>query len=515
MIVHTAVRTKVPFKKKVRGERAKKYKSSAQKVNDSSKKDHKNVKKDNSRSQKASPSKVPVKQERVRKPKLNNKEIINYSNLDNLQETNTLSKVQKWLVDSQNVTAPFKRNAQHPSNIRSNVKNSTSSPENVGKPLPKQKPSVSGGNNEKVKLQVVYKPPFKFNLKLSKNMAIKTKILAPSKNHIKRKLTAKNNVKVDPQKSNNKPAGQRVGHRRTGLLIKMPAQSSAADKTINQLTPIAFKDSINLSNAAAESSISTPPVESDESKRQRNFHEKVNAINENTDHVAIKPAFSDKRTRHSSNKSHGIRKSSSGNVLNKHPKQLRTSSSASDLNRMLSKQTKSTDATTKFSDKHSSDFKEVLNRKVSMPAGNVVTSDKSNLNEINDISSKKKEVHNSMHNISQIDSGKPTEEPERRRGSIHIKNNSVRRSTGNIPRANLNSSKGERPEVARMLSLQPGVASSSSSSGGVAKNTGKIDKNSPFDWPNIVPPVNKKIPDELLSPNLEKTKLDNKTIGNE
>lgn len=256
MIVHTAVRTKVPLKKKVRGERSKSKSNHAKPVHttvtatsgggtitqpiltsaattmptSSKELGHsqsqatviKMIQRQTSNGGKSdSPKKLLRKKKRVsapvgaeeqqnqqtpvfksrklKKSKSKHKEVIHYSNRSEsggaTNHTNTFGKVHKWLLESpivSNATSQF----EHASKIRKIMSKSQSTPEHLTQQLQQQRspkkftPAVAakiktksvGNINEKVKLQVVYKPPFKFSLKLSKNdQNVKTNVLGRNK----------------------------------------------------------------------------------------------------------------------------------------------------------------------------------------------------------------------------------------------------------------------------------------------------------------------------------------------
>lgn len=206
VIVHTALRTKVPLKKKVRGERKKnQQKSSSTPVqkesnaaaNSATRKPtlnvanrqivlkesprkvlHQNNKKKRSQNGEGDEQSQQVpKAPRRTKGSLKSKEIIDYSNPQ--QHLNTFGKVQKWLLESPIVasaTSQFEHVSKTPTTTMMNK--SQSNPENLTNPQHKQqhrspintssKPKMKAMNN-KMRLQVVFKPPFKFSLKLSKN----------------------------------------------------------------------------------------------------------------------------------------------------------------------------------------------------------------------------------------------------------------------------------------------------------------------------------------------------------
>lgn len=222
--MHTAIRTKVPFKKKVRGERSSKSKSTA--ANAGLKKTTPNQKKSTSAGfmqaaavaagstnhvfkrqmsnaddahkmekkkkrttvtnapgdeQPTTSAQVDTGARKVKKSQSKSKvsskhkEIIDYSKRTAVDESqsNAIGKVHQWLLDSP-ITQPPKEQ-EHVAKTRQ-MNKSQSTPERLAQRTPKKSKSATN-LDEKVKLQVVYKPPFKFSLKLSKNSAVKTKVI--------------------------------------------------------------------------------------------------------------------------------------------------------------------------------------------------------------------------------------------------------------------------------------------------------------------------------------------------
>lgn len=115
------------------------------------------------------------KSKKLTKSKSKHKEIIDYSMRNAIDESqsNAIGKVHEWLKNSP-INPPTKE-LEHATKTR-HMSKSYSTPERLAHRAPKK--SKSAGNlEEKVKLQVVYKPPFKFSLKLSKNSNVKTKVI--------------------------------------------------------------------------------------------------------------------------------------------------------------------------------------------------------------------------------------------------------------------------------------------------------------------------------------------------
>ena len=275
--MHTAVRSKVPLKKKVRGERKKKSsKASAlpakenvlpntsanaatsptlpvanlsvlkasssskrqQKSTDSPRKLLRKKKKQRPSSEESTPKKEadPITpQKPSRKPKKKSskhKEVIDYSNAES--HTNTFGKVQKWLLESPIVSSAASQ-IEHASKISNIMSKSQSTPEHLAStqrsPSNTKTKSSTNLTNDKVRLQVVYKPPFKFSLKFSKNDPnVKTKVIGIDKSQRQQgRVDRKRNSLEDPARS-----------RRTALLIR-----SATDEINNQLTDEPMYETLN------------------------------------------------------------------------------------------------------------------------------------------------------------------------------------------------------------------------------------------------------------------------------
>ena len=280
MIVHTAVRTKVPLKKKVRGERKKKSSSKApalpqkenillnssanaatsptlpitilpslksssakrqQKSTDSPRKLLRKKKKQRPSSEESTPKKeteqaTPVKPNRKPKKKVKHKEVIDYSNVES--HSNTFGKVQKWLLESPIVSSAASQ-IEHASKISNIINKSQSTPENLTamqRSTNNAKVKSTNNINEKVRLQVVYKPPFKFSLKFSKNdPSVKTKVIGIDKSQ-------RNKGRVDRNKRNSLEDPMRS--RRTALLIRS-ATEEINNKLMNDFTDEPMYETLN------------------------------------------------------------------------------------------------------------------------------------------------------------------------------------------------------------------------------------------------------------------------------
>lgn len=222
--MHTAIRTKVPFKKKVRGERSSKSKTTATNVGlkptgkkkstsagfmqaaavaagstnhvfkrqtssaDDAHKLEKKMKRltvanamGDEQQPTASAQQPDTVTRKVKKSQSKSKvlskhkEIIDYSKRTAVDESqsNAIGKVHQWLQDSPVTQTP--KEQEHVAKMRQ-MNKSQSTPERLAHRAPKKSKSATN-LDEKVKLQVVYKPPFKFSLRLSKNSAVKTKVI--------------------------------------------------------------------------------------------------------------------------------------------------------------------------------------------------------------------------------------------------------------------------------------------------------------------------------------------------
>jgi disintegrin and metalloproteinase domain-containing protein 10 len=199
-----------------------------QKSTDSPRKLLKKKKKQRPSSEESTPKKeaeqsTPVKPSRkLKKKSKHNKEVIDYSNPEN--HTNTFGKVQKWLLESPIVSSAASQ-IEHASKISNMMNKSQSTPEHLTNmqrsPNNTKTKSTTNLKDDKVRLQVVYKPPFKFSLKFSKNdPSVKTKVIGIDKSkRNKGRVDRKRSSMEDPMRS-----------RRTALLIR-----SATDEMNNQL----------------------------------------------------------------------------------------------------------------------------------------------------------------------------------------------------------------------------------------------------------------------------------------
>lgn len=349
MIVHTAVRKKVPLKKKVRSGNSKKPTKSKNPHSSAKQKATKDIPSSQVPSIKpvqtivtasgatsantttvvtSNPPQVPAKRNMIdnsrkllkkkkrtapntpnenpkqddfvkptkkysKKSKLK-QEIIDYSARTE-NHTNTFGKVQKWLMDNPLVTnTPAPAQINHTTHVGKIISKSQSTPEGFVASTPqnpqqqthlqrspkkaKIKTKSVGNINEKVKLQVVYKPPFKFSLKLSKNENnVKTQVVSGARNKNTRKgrigdlkrVGVTNNSREEPTS----PKGPNQ-KRRSAILIRSaidpvptspPELHKTTEPTYETLTPKSKEvsspayENLQLVNKSPNTSI-TPPI---------------------------------------------------------------------------------------------------------------------------------------------------------------------------------------------------------------------------------------------------------------
>lgn len=173
------------------------------------------------------------------------KEIIDYSHRNNNangaddgsnlsttnNHSNTFGKVQKWLLESPIVAQPLSH-IEHSSRVRNVMSKSQSTPERLVQKAPQKTKSMGNLSNEKVKLQVVYKPPFKFSLRLSKKPKVKTHVVGVNAG-VRQKRTQKSNARSNGQATTSKgPYTERA--KRTALLLCNEAEDENQILTLNE-----------------------------------------------------------------------------------------------------------------------------------------------------------------------------------------------------------------------------------------------------------------------------------------
>lgn len=175
---------------------------------------------------------APAKAKKSSKPKsAKHKEIIDYSSRtgDSHSHSNTFGKVHKWLLESPVAPTQPSAEVEHTSKVRQIMTKSQSTPERLAPRAPKKVKSANN-LNDKVKLQVVYKPPFKFSLKLSKNSAVKTKVLSTGVAGVAGVAGTRSKRKNRTEKTDRGTRdGAVVKPRRTALLIRSAATADEHD----------------------------------------------------------------------------------------------------------------------------------------------------------------------------------------------------------------------------------------------------------------------------------------------
>lgn len=118
-------------------------------------------------------NKVIAKKKKLPKNKKKSKELIDYSGVkekppEKAPEEDPLGKVRNWLLNSHDIAGSLvvRKSKSSPAGfLQPGV--TPRSPSKVHR-LPEQRGSVDASSKEQIKLQVVYKPPFKFSVKLKK-----------------------------------------------------------------------------------------------------------------------------------------------------------------------------------------------------------------------------------------------------------------------------------------------------------------------------------------------------------
>ncbi|XP_055696634.1 uncharacterized protein LOC129797822 [Lutzomyia longipalpis] len=508
VIVHTAVRTKVPLKKKVRGERSKKSKltnqvgdgqpSTSQKtkpgkrVLKASRESPKKLSKGKKKTRVSAPVVAEEQQQkplvteptlslkstkRLKKDKKKHKEIIDYSNRTE-NHSNTFSKVHKWLLESPVAAQPVNQ-VEHSGKMANLMSKSQSTPERLTQRSPMKTKSV-GNLNDKVKLQVVYKPPFKFSLKLSKNASVKTHVIANRVSRNARKIVGRADKKrvgvlnVDPETS----------RRRTALLIRTTEDAAKEEDTVaktSAITPtepnyetveggeVPVYENVNAGINTATFRVS----------RSSSGGHMTNSLNRTSSHKSQSIGGSSgsntmETTMRSRGRSSGMRGSTtnlstkdwhgSGNSLARHPREGLMRSSTTNL-------------ATRCREEGS------LGRERTHRHSN------GNLNDEGASGAKRSRKNSSASvakvPISRTASNSNLKIPSLRRGSI-----------GNIPRASLNAS------YTRQNSLQaPRAAPSGGGSG--RPHTSGCEDVTPFEWPSALSTSAKQAREEPLPSDLE------------
>nr|XP_040221275.2 uncharacterized protein LOC120948706 [Anopheles coluzzii]XP_040221276.2 uncharacterized protein LOC120948706 [Anopheles coluzzii]XP_049466918.1 uncharacterized protein LOC120948706 [Anopheles coluzzii] len=200
---------------------------------------------------KESPTAAAIKQpKKHKKPKSKHKEVIDYSSRnasDAHSHSNTFGKVHRWLLESPSAaaaaaTAPggsYEHAPAPPAAVPNLLAKSQSTPDHLAQqqPVPVVAPkkvarvkTKSVGNlNEKVRLQVVYKPPFKFSLKLSKTdpaagSGVKTHVVAGPGGQRKTRPLA-DRKRVGPGGAGEEAQQHAAARKRSAILVRQQQQA--------------------------------------------------------------------------------------------------------------------------------------------------------------------------------------------------------------------------------------------------------------------------------------------------
>lgn len=566
VIVHTAIRSKVPLKKKVRGERKlksskdqiiNKVKKRGQKLTSSSANNNNNTdspkklmakkkkrvsapivaeEQQQQQQQSTKPQtiaepvqiKSPTKKQKKSKPSSSSKhKEIDYSSRTE-NHSNTFGKVQKWLLESPIVSSATSGSSQiEHTKVTNILSKSQSTPERLTQRSPKKIKSV-GNLNEKVKLQVVYKPPFKLSLKLSKNNgSVKTQIITPGV--VGRSKRVKRSSGFDKKR-----VGVDASQRRTALLIRtqeepeveqiksepnyetlnpkksdspvyenLMAQSSSNTNTHQNTSTTSSVNTatFRINKSASGSNIVHNPHNPKISSSSGNNHHNRRGSSSNINQIGVMPqhihgnvkrrsSVSTSNTNLSKNlssSSNNLMRSSTTN-LTKHNSSLDRSSrpvDAYDLSRS---------STTNLT-KSNSNFKKLESEFKSYDGRGGGHSGESRRNSTNmkttDSTSK-----NSISRVSNASSG-TTGHGKMKRGSI-----------SNIPRASL-----KTQNFSRLTSLQVGPPHLNKTGGFMVDSdrrpmtsgvdSSKMSKTNPFEWPKSLSAEKRVVKDEPLPSDLE------------
>lgn len=193
VVVHpTAVRSKLPAKRRVREANHRRRLKEAARKKAKTTETAKSSDKENS----AAPSPRKVQKKVIAKKKKpvkttlkKKKEVIDYSaaqekSSGKTPEEDPLGKVRNWLLNSHNITGSLavRKSKSSPAGFQQ-TENQQRSPVKVHRPQTRtteqrgKSGSLDAQGKEQVKLQVVYKPPFKFSVKLKKPTEVATTVV--------------------------------------------------------------------------------------------------------------------------------------------------------------------------------------------------------------------------------------------------------------------------------------------------------------------------------------------------
>lgn len=371
---------------------------------------------------------------------------------------------------------------------------SQSTPERLTQRSPKKIKSVSN-LNEKVKLQVVYKPPFKFSLKLSKqNGSVKTQVLGGSTKNKRKSRNIVDKKRLTAAIASATPKDD-SRLRRTALLIKTEEVSEPNYETLNPKKEAPVYENLNVngkSAAANQNSINTATFRVSKSASGSNLVSSNN-LNSKT-HLGS-----------SSNNTNSYKLSSRGSStnLNQMAGNSNRRSSITNSNTNLSKsfggssQNLIRSSTTNLSKqkRNSLDMK----RDSSRSSTTNLTKTKNN-----------RHPHGSNLNLryDAFDGTNDEHQSRSRKNSTNIPRVSSKNSLSNIPRASLTN----QINLQRQTSLQPNTKSVNIQS---RPHTSGCEDRKNFEWPKNFNLTNRHLNDEPLPSDLEVMVSDVENLVNE
>lgn len=254
-------------------------------------------------SSKASPKKKKVKNEVI---EYNNEDSqVNGTKATSIPSEDPLGKVQNWLMHSISMgktsenfgimTLTLPKSKSSPVGFSSNSKSSDHQPKLVGPPkivhkndkvvqIPKltQKRSRSTGNlrkpekkDEKMKLQVVYKPPFKFSVKLRKNRVlgtVGTKILKEKSNYLNRQNAGNACEKIQRTAVLVRSSKRNSKQKQEKKTKHLPQASKTPDKENSTENPFTFPSGVAPMSVTSVNSKQLPIYLTDQMDIDSNVH---------------------------------------------------------------------------------------------------------------------------------------------------------------------------------------------------------------------------------------------------
>lgn len=279
-----AVRSKLPMKKRIREKR------NVNNNNSPAKKSRKKATvEEESTTETSSPKKVPQQAQKNKDRKTRRKKpkgVIDYSVAQNkvlliankkTPEDDPLGKVRNWLLNSHHIEA-----------LGGTLRKSKSSPAGFPNPPEPPKPLVSKAQQKtkdnQVSLQVVYKPPFKFSVKLSKSKPDLSKDKRPDRTKQRAALLIRANRAhgcggAKQVKKVNRPQEPNKNNTSTGAV---PATATTATTKEEPIYENAAIDLLRMSSTEHDGHQPIFPVAASPPKKQRKSFAGVDVKNEET-----------------------------------------------------------------------------------------------------------------------------------------------------------------------------------------------------------------------------------------